>query len=172
MCWLSIGDPYGVWIWSGCYGLAINRGPLRGMDLVGVLWVGYQSGTPTRYGFGRSVMGWLSNGNPYGVWLQEGFHVLVINRGPLRGMDMVGVLWVGYQTGTPAGYGYGRGVMGWLSNGDPYGVWIWSGCYGLAIKREPLRGMDMVGVFWVGYRTGALTGMLPCGGTARAEGRC
>ena len=157
MCWLSIGDPYGVWIWSGCYGLAIKQEPLRGMDLVEVLWVGYQSGTPTRYGYGRGVMGWLSNGNPYGVWLQEGFHVLVINRGPLRGIDMVGVLWVGYQTGTPTGYGYRRGFMCWLSIGDPYGVWIWSGCYGLAIKQEPLRGMDLVEVLWVGYQSGTPT---------------
>ena len=39
---------------------------------------------------------------------------------------MVGVLWVGYQTGTPAGYGFGRGVMGWLSNWNPYGdVAVW-----------------------------------------------
>ena len=67
---------------------------------------------------------------------------------PLRGMATGGISCVGYQTGIPAGYGYGRGVMGWLSNRNPCGVWIWSGCYGLAIKREPLRGINTDGLLW------------------------
>ena len=66
--------------------------------------------------------------------------MLVIKRESLRGMDMVGVLWVGFQTGTPAGYGYGRGVMGWLSNGNPCGESIRMGYYGVGVKRKSLRG--------------------------------
>ena len=63
MCWLSNGNPCEVWIWSGCYGLAFKQEPLRGMDMVGVLWVGYQTGTPAGNQYGWVIMGLVLNGS-------------------------------------------------------------------------------------------------------------